>query len=266
MKITSLPLALAVFVIFIGGIFFSDWVGWWQTTSTKVPVTFTTGEAAGEYNPADIRGSYTLGETSTLFAIPLEDLAVAFRVPANEAETFQLKLLESIYAGSDYEIGTASVRLFVAWYKGLPYDLSEETYLPLEAAQILRQKAALDAEQLAYLDTHTVQADGSLTSTDTAAQPPATPTAAPAETQQAGPKLTPTPAPGETEHVAPDRTITGKTTFQDLLDWGLTREVIEQTCGFPLPPTSNTLVKDAVNANGGSFPTVKTALQALITE
>ena len=162
MKITSLPLALIVIVLFIGGIFFSDWVGWWQTTSTKVPVTFTTGEAAGEYNPADIRGSYTLGETSSLFAVPLEDLAVAFRVPANEAEAFQLKLLESIYAGSDYEIGTASVRLFVSWYKGLPFDLSEETYLPLEAAQILRQKAALDAEQLAYLDTHAIQADGSL--------------------------------------------------------------------------------------------------------
>ena len=235
-------------------------MGWWQTTSTKVPVTFTTGEAAGEYNPADIRGSYTLGETSTLFAIPLEDLAVAFRVPANEAEAFQLKLLESIYAGSDYEVGTASVRLFVSWYKGLPYDLGEDTYLPLEAAQILRQKATLDAEQLAYLDTHAIQADGSLAQ-QAGVEPLATPTTAPAETQQAGSKLTPTPAPGETEHVAPDRTITGKTTFQDLLDWGLTREVIEQTCGFPPPPTLSTLVKDAVNANGGSFPTVKTALQ-----
>ena len=94
----------------------------------------------------------------------------------------------------------------------------------------------------------------------------AAPTAAPAETQPAEPKLTPTPAPGETEHTAPDRTVTGQTTFQDLLDWGLTREAIEQACGFPPPPSLSTLVKDAVNANGGSFPSVKSALQALIAE
>ena len=51
---------------------------------------------------------------------------------------------------------------------------------------------------------------------------------------------------------------------QMLLDWGLTSEQIEQTCGFSLPAVTSTLLKDAVNANGGSFPAVKEALQALI--
>jgi len=262
MKITSKPLALGVLISFLGGIFFAEIMGWWQTETTKVPATFTEGEAAGEYNPADIRGSYTLGDISDLSALPLEDLAVAFRVPADEAAAFALKSLETLYAEAEYEIGTASVRLFVAWYKGLPYEISEDAYLPIEAAQILSAKASLDAEQTAYLDTHSILPDGSLLGTAA----PETAPADSAEVKQTLPSPTTevasTPVAAETEHVAPDRTITGQTTFQNLLDWGLSRETIEQICGFAMPATPGTLLKDAVSAQGSSFSTVKTSLQA----
>jgi hypothetical protein len=260
MKITAKPLALVVILLFLGGIFFADIMGWWQTTGSKKPVTFVSGEATGEYNPADIRGSYTLAEVNNLFTVPLEDLALAFRIPANDAAAFQLKSLETRYGEAEYEIGTASVRLFVAWYKGLPYDLSEDTYLPIEAATILRDKAALDAVQLSYLDAHAVNPDGSLAGTAAAGQENA-PSPTHVESQPAV-ESTPTPAAAKTEHAVPDRTITGKTTFQNLLDWGMSREKIEQICGFPPPSASNTLIKDAVNTDGGSFPSVKTALQA----
>ena len=50
------------------------------------------------------------------------------------------------------------MRLFVAWYKGLPYELSEDSFLPAPAVQILRDKAELTPEQKAYLDTHTLDA------------------------------------------------------------------------------------------------------------
>lgn len=58
-----------------------------------------------------------------------------------------------------------------------------------------------------------------------------------------------------------DKTITGKTTFQQLLDWGLTTEVIEEIIGGELPAPT-TLVKDYVVAQGLEFSTAKTRLQA----
>jgi hypothetical protein len=74
------------------------------------------------------------------FGIPLEDLASAFRLPAEtDVASFAVKNLESIYTDLPVEMGTASVRLFAAFYNGLPYDLAsaEETYLFPEAAEIL---------------------------------------------------------------------------------------------------------------------------------
>jgi hypothetical protein len=64
-----------------------------------------------------------------------------------------------------------------------------------------------------------------------------------------------------TEHVSPDRTITGKTTFQDLIDWGVSVESIQKIIGNDLPPLS-TLIKDYVIAKGLEFSESKTLLQA----
>jgi hypothetical protein len=63
-----------------------------------------------------------------------------------------------------------------------------------------------------------------------------------------------------TEHLAPDRTITGKTTFQELLDWGVEVETIQQGIGGDLPPLS-TIIKDYITQQGSSFSEVKAALQ-----
>jgi len=54
------------------------------------------------------------------------------------------------------EIGTASVRLFVAFYKNLPFDLSTDIYLPEGATALLKQQK-LTPEQSAYLETHTAK-------------------------------------------------------------------------------------------------------------
>ena len=67
MTLTSKPLAVILFVVMFGGIAFSSAMGWWATESTKVPVTFTEGEFAGQANPADIRGSYTFGDIAKSF-------------------------------------------------------------------------------------------------------------------------------------------------------------------------------------------------------
>lgn len=63
-----------------------------------------------------------------------------------------------------------------------------------------------------------------------------------------------------TEHVETEQTITGKTTFQDILDWGVKPEMIEQIFGANLPPT-NTVIRDYVTQQGIQFSSVITALQ-----
>lgn len=67
-----------------------------------------------------------------------------------------------------------------------------------------------------------------------------------------------TPLP--TEHIEAEQTITGKTTFQEVLDWGVNPEVIKQIIGSDLP-SLGTVIKDFVTQNGIQFSTVKTDLQ-----
>ena len=159
MKIKPQTAVIASILFVVAGILGSIALGWWQTESTKVPQRLEAVTAAGEegaYDPADIRGSYTLNEISSLFMIPLEDLAAAFAIEQGKASEFKVKDLETIYTDPASEVGTSSMRLFVAWYKGLPYELKEDSFLPAPAAEILRDKANLTPEQEEYLNTHTL--------------------------------------------------------------------------------------------------------------
>ena len=81
MKLKSNLLGVIVLTVLFGGIALTTALNLWTTETAKVPVKFDTGEAAGEYNPEDIRGSYAFGDISELFDIPLDDLATAFGLP-----------------------------------------------------------------------------------------------------------------------------------------------------------------------------------------
>jgi hypothetical protein len=88
-------------------------------------------------------------------------------------------------------------------------------------------------------------------------------TAAPVQPATATPIVLPTEgvaAPLPTEHVALEKTITGKTTFQELLDWGVPEDAIRQVIGVDLPALS-TVIKDYVTQQGTEFSSVKSALQ-----
>lgn len=258
MKLTSAPLAVIVFVLLFGGIGFSSAMNWWQTESRKQPVTYSEGQFAGQYNPADIRGSYTFGEISALFDIPLSDLHAAFRIPVDsDPAAYQVKSLEAQFADLPIEMGTASVRLFAAFYKGLPYEFSadEETYLFPEAAEVLKASGKMTAEQASYLEGHIFQEE------TVAAPAAATAVESAPAAEETGPEATPAP----TEHAAPERTITGKTTFQELLDWGLTKEAIEQVLGDTMP-APQMLVKDYSTAKGTAFSELKGDLQAEVDQ
>ena len=81
MKIKIRILAVIVPVILFGGILTAMAAGVWSTSTDKKPATYASGDFAGEYNPADIRGSYTFEEISSLFGIDLNVLYEAFGLP-----------------------------------------------------------------------------------------------------------------------------------------------------------------------------------------
>lgn len=243
MTLTSKPLSVMLFVILFGGIALSSAMGWWATESTKEPATFTEGEFAGLANPADIRGSYTFGDIANSFDVTPEILAQAFGVTTDDPAAFAVKELETIYLESGYEIGTNSVRMFVAFYTGLPFDLTiEETVMPQTATDILLAKGNLTPEQVAYLETHTVNVNEPAP----AVEPVAESTLAAEETH---------------DPVAEEYTVKGKTTFGDLILWGVPKETIEALIGADMPDPAMK-VKDYAAANGLDFETLKPALQA----
>lgn len=245
MKLNSKALGVVLLVVFFGGIALSIGLGTWQTKSSKQPTRFRGGDAAGEYNPADIRGSYTFGDVSELFEVPLEDLIRAFDLEDEEnAPDLRVSMLEERYAGlvEEGEVGTSSVRLFVAWYKGLPYTPSGDEYLLMPSARILKSVATLTDEQITYLESHSL-----------------TPSSGQSGSGQG-------PAEGEEDHEPPDdQVVRGKTTFRDLLEWGLTEERIESVLGLEMPQPLLT-VRDFCVDNGLPFGEIKVELQTLIDE
>lgn len=251
MKLTSFSLAGIIFTFIFGGIALTSIMNWWRTETQKTPIVYTQGEAAGEYNPADIRGSYTFGEVSDLFDVPLVDLQIAFRIPSDlDAAGFQMKSMEALFGELPVEIGTESVRMFVAIYCGLPYDLdaADETYLFPEAVEILKSRAQTSSEEIDYLNEHIVPLTPDVSSEVT-----------PPFTQNTEIEI----IPKETEHVETERVVTGQTTFQDLINWGVEKAEIESVLGEVMP-SPQVLIKDFANQKGLTFSTLKTQLQTVV--
>jgi hypothetical protein len=248
MKITSKTLATLIVVIMFGGIFFSQVQGWWKTETSKKAAKYTSGEFAGQANPVDIRGSYTFGDVGNNFDIPAEVLANAFRIQTDNPAGFQVKSLEELYLESKQEVGTASVRLFVAFYLDLPINLNTAIYLPQSAVDLLMTRN-LSQEQVNYLETHVVpnleleQLESGLPQTK--------------EIEEGDSSLE------SDDHLSDvgDGIIKGKTTFADLMEWGLDPETIERIIGKPLPTAPGQTVKDFCDQNGLSFGTIKSSLQ-----
>ena len=160
-RIRSGLLAIVILVVLFGSVALTSALGLWKTTTDKIPAKYTTGAEAGEYNPMDIKGSYDFGTISELFGVPLEDLATAFLIPeGTDAATFQVKSLEALWSGTDtdgLEIGTDSVRLFVAFYKGLPIDMADTTGMPAAAADLVLAKGTPTDDQKTFLASHRVE-------------------------------------------------------------------------------------------------------------
>lgn len=286
MKINTKTMAFTVIGIFVVGIGAANLLGYWKTTGSKTPVTIKEGEFAGLPNPSDIRGSYTWNDVAVAFNF---DVALALEAFGAKDAALKVNTLEAIYEDAGLpegtEIGTDSVRLFVSLLVGLPHTPEEGTILPASVLPVLRANGKADPAKIEEVaarafsgpipkvataetvvevkPTPAPAAVAPATSTTTVA-PSASKTVA---TAAAAP-VPATPAAGgdaTVDHVAPTGTVTGKTTFKDLLDQGVTEENIKSVTGGKMGPAS-AVIRDWAAANGLTFSELKEGLQAFLSK
>lgn len=161
MKIKQNTLGLLVILIVFVGIGFAKTIGVFKTESNKVPIKFQSGEFIGKSNPQDIRGSYTFSNISDNFNVEIKVLSKAFGVENyDNISEIKVKDFENIYANlkeQGIEIGTSSFKLFVSLYCELPYDFTQDIYMPKAAVDILKEKGSLSEEKLKYIEEHSVE-------------------------------------------------------------------------------------------------------------
>ncbi len=242
MTLTSKPLAVIVLIFMFGGVFFSDLAGLWLTKGGRVPRQIQQSQPEGLPEIVNLRGSNTFGDVEAYYNLPVSILTQAFKLSGDNLQDARLNSLEQAYADYEQEVGTESVKLFVAFYNGIPIDLTDDIYLPESAiAYLLEHK--LTGEQMAYLQTHSVPSLERVFALDIGA------------------------AEVEEEHAGnADTTIRGRTTFGELLQWGLSREQIEEVLGTKMPMVGGVLVKDYCSEQGLSYGQVKAELQALLNQ
>ncbi|MBN2062483.1 MAG: hypothetical protein JW882_18920, partial [Deltaproteobacteria bacterium] len=137
------------------------------------------------------------------------------------------------------ELGTDSVRLFVAYYKELPFTPEEGTLITDSAVQILESRVALTEDQKAFLSDRLIKLSD-------LKKPPAEEATAETEVHET------------TEEFA----VKGMTTFQDLLDFGITKEEIEKIFGLPMGRTGENL-RDFSSSNGLELSEFRPMIEAL---
>ncbi|MFC1534282.1 hypothetical protein ACFL7M_13050 [Thermodesulfobacteriota bacterium] len=237
MKIKSRDIAPIVLAFFVIGITGTIFLNYWNTEQTRKPAKYTSGKFKGLYNPSDIRGSFSFAEINKAFNVPVEDLAKAFGFKdAPNPETLKAQTIERAYGGvvEGGEVGTDSIRMFVAYYLNIPFTASEEgTRIPRPAVSILKSRG-LTEEQVKSLEGITVHLP--ILKQETVA-----------------------------EHAADDVfRIKGKTTFYELLGLGVTREEIEEILGMPMGRSGETIRDFIADKEGMEFGEYKSKFEALI--
>lgn len=233
--------AVVVFVVMFGGIFLTIGTGHWVTTREAEPVRLE----SGEYNPADIRGSYSVAEIEEFFGVPADAFFAAFLIPADaQSPGFQIKNMEGMFApveidGAEIEVGTDLVRHFTALYSGLPYDEPESEYMPRSAVQVLVEAGKLDDAQRAYREAHlfdlALLAEGGVVEEH-------------AE---------------ETDETEDAIEIKGRTTMGELVEYGVTKEQFKELTGVDMP-ASATGLRDFVTQHDLDMEIVKAGLEVLL--
>jgi hypothetical protein len=238
---TSGAIALTLIALFGLTIILSMFTGQWKTESSKVPAVIASGEFAGEYDPGDIRGSYTFSDIQSAFGVPVDHLAEAYAFAAGEnPETVQPKMFESFPQPEEGEVGTDSLRFFVSLYKGIPYTPEEDTKLPLTAVDLLAEEGKIDTARREELKKQYGVEMGRGT-------PAAEESSATAELSE------------------PVLDVKGKTTYGELYQAGLTADDIQSIIGIP-PEKDAESVRDHLSSEGMEFSEYKARLQEAVIQ
>jgi len=244
MKLKTVYIGLIFTLLLFLGIGSADALGLWKTESSKVPVKIQQGDFAGAYDPGDIRGSFSLGDISETFDIPVEVLAKAFAISSEDPSNFLLKELESLYEGTAIEIGTGSVRQFVAYYTSLPYE-SDDGF-PSTAVQVLKDEGLWTEQMASQLDGRIIDQVSSLSTSESVVT-----------LDETVVKVDQDEATDE-EHEA-STSINGNTTVADAIALGLTLSIIEETLGVEVDNQQIT-IRDLCTNNSLAFSAMKDAL------
>jgi len=231
--------AIALAGVF-GGIAVASAFGWWVTESTKQPVKIKQGEFAGMPDPGDIRGSYSWNDVSKAFGLPAKTIMAVFGA---EDPDSRVSTLEGAFEGllpEEVEVGTDSVRLFVALYAGLPHDPEASTVLPAAAIPVLSREGKADAGRIAEAASKAVEL------------PVAGAAGAGTEASKEG----------ETDHAPAAGTVVGKTTFGDLRAWGYDMAAVEKLVGGL--GKDGVSIRDFCAEKGIEFSSVKAQLQSMM--
>jgi hypothetical protein len=222
----------------------------------KEALRFKDGPFAGQAIPADIKGSYTLTDTAFIYQVPLDVLGEAFMIPPQYIDQVRHVDLKQIYrnlALVDKELGNGSVIMFVSLYKGMPYEPHEPTYQLEMGAQILKQSGKLSPEQEKYLDEHTVllseigQVYFDFLDPSTGQDPNAKP-----------------PLASEDPSMIGVLRIDAQTTFQDVLDVGISQRILLEIVGAEKIEDLNQSIRSYCVLKGLQFSAVKDRLNQLL--
>lgn len=251
MKIKGLFAAGIAVVIIFAGIFITKLTGDWATEGRKIPRRISVGDYAGMYDPGDIRGSYSFADIANSFAVTPDEIARAFALPTDgiDPADYKAKDLEEYYGeipDGTGELGTDSLRWFVALATGYPYTPEPETLIPSPALALLKTKGVIDETVIAELRERSVSPGIFPESSHT---PESTSSLESSEDHETGEES--------------DRMIKGKTTFADLYDWGLTEEEIESATGYEVGKRAE-ILRDYFSEQGASFGEMKSILQVII--
>ena len=256
MKASAPALAVISPLSIVVGIALGSATGWWRTASSKDPVRFTEGAFAGEANPADMRGSYSLNDVSSAFGISVDLLSRAFHLTDVEepGEILVKEFAErfGVLRGVDEterEVGTDAMRLFVARYRGLPYEPESDTGMLPAGVALVAEAGAVGEEALVDLQSRVVELPA-ITEVVTGTDPQ----------EHSEEDLGEEPDP---ESEAEEILVKGNTTFGELLTWGVAEKDIRAILDGEMGSRGETVRMWSVE-RGHEFSTLKESLQELV--
>jgi hypothetical protein len=236
MKIKSIHILLAITIIIGGGILLASELDLYNTTRIKSPRK----TVEGVYDISGTRGSHTLEEIEKYYKLPPSSVIEAFGLrPDTDPKYFQLKDMKEIFAPveleeEEYIVETDTVKVFTSLYLKIPYVSDETFYLPEKTVNYLIENDKLTGEEKEYWQGHTFKLE-----------------------YLDSKYLTASEFFKVVVEEAEEFKVTGSTTIQELLDYGITEEKFEEVTGFKVPDKKSGSVRDFVIDKGVEFGEVK---------